>query len=375
MKSKKSLTPAAPGLLAPITIHKVFEKDALNMRDVIWYVSDGSSLENVHKVCGIEHVEEYANSIASGGTARFTSVSGSDLLLVSLQERGVRIEYCHWHDSGVEKSLPPAEIAFQFARLDPKVIRVFTPDVKLVELRRAITSRVAILDFYNDAVRRLKGAARNAGITTDDQLTDDLAILDQVKKVVGTVPVAKKNKAGTETTRMVSWDTRVEQLAKDIPECVLFAEVAGFESMGTAATIVAYANGVSRFRDVASFWTFCGQGVVDGRAPKLKAGSPANWSPKVRVACHQMMSSIMKNTKNPWNAVLKQYKEEELAVHMEKHPGCKTPAGHSQARANRKVAKEILKRFYLAATAQQYVANHNPVKIAEAPSKRRKKAA
>jgi hypothetical protein len=341
-----------------LSIHKTFEKDSLEKRTVVLFISDGSSVEKVKKIVGEEKILAFLESIPDGMTVRVTAVDGSDLNLIHLQDRGVKILYSHWHNTGIDKNLSPEEIAYEYAKADLGVFREFKVSRSLVELRRAVIARNAMLGFYGDAVRRIRGAARNAGIldeANDAQLKEDLTGLNQLRKLMG-----YKKEDATENDNPIPWDNRVNKLAREMPECVLFAKIAGFESMGTAAAVVAYTNGIERFPSVQAYWAYCGEGVVDGVAPKRKKGQHINWSPKLRTILFLMVEAIVKKPNNPWNAVYKQYKEEELAVHLEKHPGCKAPLGHSHSRAKRKVAKEILKRYYLAATSQEFIAGHLP---------------
>lgn len=348
-------SPATEPVVARIlSVHKTFEKDSLDKREVVLYISDGSTVDKVKKIIGEDKIIDFLESIPNGMTVRFTSVDGSDQNLIHLQDRGVKIMHAYWHNTGISKDLPPAEIAYLYATIVPDVFREFKASRALVELRRAVITRNALLGFYGDAVRRLRGAARNSGVleeANDLQLKEDLISLNELKKAMG---YTKEN--GKE----ISWDTRVDKLAREMSECVLFAKIAGFDSMGTAAAVVAYTNGIERFPSVTDYWSYCGEGVVDGAAPKRKKGQNINWSPKLRTLMFMMMESIIKQTKNPWNAVYHQYKAQEMALHLEKHPGCRAPLGHSHNRAKRKVAKEILKRYYLAATSQEFVAGYLP---------------
>ena len=126
----------------------------------------------------------------------------------------------------------------------------------------------------------------------------------------------------------------------------------------TAASIVAYAGDVDRFETVASFWHYFGQHVIDGHAPKRKAGSPVTWSPKGRTAVYLMGDSIIKNRNNKWRAFYDEALATEKETHEVKHPGCKTPLGHCGARARRRMVKEILKQFFLAVKGEEIRDGH-----------------
>lgn len=338
--------------LVLLAVHKTFEKDADDKRAMTWYVHDGASTVRLNP----EKLEKYVTTVKAGSVMRFTAVNALDVQLQELAGRGVVIQYAHWHDTGIDKGLSPEAIVEAYFKADEAVFRAFTPRPDIAELRDVLAVRNAVVKFYGDAIRRIKQVGRNRTVTDiseDATLTQAENFLKQLNSGMKT-PNAKG--------RDVSLDTKIEELAKAIPECVLFNKIVGFQSYGTAAAVVCASGGLDRFPTVASLWHFFGQHVLEGKAPKRKVGSPCTWSPNGRTALYLMMESIIKNVNNPWNGYMKQAQADELEVHEIKHPGCKTPKGHSLARAKRKTQKEIMKRFYLALKGEEYVSGHNVTK-------------
>ena len=364
-----------PMMKLPITIHKTYPKDALGKRDITLHVSDGTK---VTRYTTEQAINKFLKTLKAGeSVVRLTSVSASDHLCLTFQRDKVRMLYAYWHDLGLEKGLGPDEIALKVSQADESLFREFVPDEKIAALRAAVSAKDALTKFYTASVLQMKGLARDQGTTdykSDKVLQERLSDLDQLKEVFRATKM-RTDSEGQEHPVFIKWGKKVEDIAKTIPNCVLFAEVAQLKSLGTAASVVAVANGIERFPDVASLWAYFGQSVVDGVAPKRKVGQIANWSAKGRVALYLLGVSILKMTNNPWNAVYRKYKAEELAVHMEKHPGCKAPAAHSDSRARRKMVKEIMKRFYLAAMDQNYLEGHKskPVVVAVVPSTKTKR--
>jgi hypothetical protein len=203
-------------------------------------------------------------------------------------------------------------------------------------------------------VRRLKQVGRNKGIVDeavfkqDDEMVEFTKVLDSIYE---------KFQMENDKKRPVSYDTALKNAAMKIPACVVFNDVAGIKGgFAVAATIVAYSGGVERFPTIRHFWHYCGMHVSDGVAPRRKRGQNMTWNPELRKVLFMLTDTIIKNRNNPWRAVYDEERAKEYAVHDQKHPDCKTKDWHCTMRARRKVAKEILKRYFLAMKGEQYKA-------------------
>jgi hypothetical protein len=329
-----------------IAIHKTFEKDENHKRTVTFFVADGKKVQKLTD----QKIEKWLDGQKTS-EIRVTAVHACDPFLADLAKRGHTVLYANWHALGIEKNLAPEGIATAFADADSSSFRTFEPRPDLAALRYRLSQRFALTEYRKAVILRLKGSGRLYGQLSEEDLDlDTKALLKEADETETRVPVQGKN-----GTKMVSLDTVIANLAKEIRECVLFnsaAQITG--SWTTAATVVAFSGGIDRFESVASFWHYCGEHVVDGSAPKRRRGQPVTWNPRVRTALWNMSDSIMKNRDNPWRDFYDRERAKEFENHMAKHPGCKHPNGHSTARALRKMRKEILKRFFLAVKGESY---------------------
>jgi hypothetical protein len=336
MKTKNNLLPIT-------TVHRTFETNAEGVREVTFYVSDGKTAAQ----WSAREMGAWLDAIRpvkSNFAVRLSTAHSADAFLGELNSRGIEVLAAHWHALGIAKGLEPDAIALAIAQAPAAAFRVFRFRKDIADLRDALACRNAVSRFYGDAVRRFKQVGRNMGIADGDEaenglLREAFEDLDAVKDVFKADVNGKK----------LSLDTHVSKLAREIPECRLFNEVAGLgDSWISAASIVAYCGDFARFPAVASLWHFLGQHVTEGKAPKRKAGAAMDWNPRGKTALYLLGSSIIKNRANPWRAYYDEALAAELAVHETKHPDCPTPAGHCGARARRKMVKEIVKQFYLA---------------------------
>lgn len=326
-----------------IALHKTFDKGDDGKRQLVIHISDGMD----HRFLPPKKFAEFLAMLSPTTRIRSTAVNATDAVLLDLAERGNKIEYAHWHATGLEKGMAPADIVMQYALLPQELFRPFKPRRDIAELKRVLALRNAILQFQGDATRRLRQAGRDAG---DPEMEIAQDAINSIRK-------------GIVLEEGTPLDKHVTRLAAQIPECVLFKEISGFkDGWMMAATFVAYSGGFDRFQHVASLWHYYGQHVgEDGRMPRRKKGSNITWHPGGRTMLYQLSSTIMKNAKNPWHQFFQETKAVELAEHDRKHPGCKTKAGHCNAMALRKMAKEIVKRFFLAEKGLDYKQNHNPL--------------
>lgn len=342
----------------PLAIHKTFDKKIGAPAKTTLYVSDG---EELNKYQG-KKIDAFIESLKPSLIIRPTTVNACDATLLELDNRGVELRYAHWHSLGFEKGLDPAEIVTQYALAPSSLFRKFTPRHDITNLRQTLALRNAILQCQGDAVRRIKQVARGVNLISDDQMKED----DQIS---GALSVVKRMGKELLAVDGVSLEKQLAEQAKQIPECVLFNKIAGIKSSWVlASSIVSASGGFDRFDEVASVWHYYGMHVVDGKAPKKKAGTPMDWSPNGRKALYMLGDVIIKATEgseqrpreaNPWRAVFDQFREQEHAAHEAKC-GCKFPDGHSTSRARRKVVKEIMKQFFLAVKGETYQQNHCP---------------
>ena len=332
-----------------LSIHKTFEAGTLGKKHVTLYIHDGRETKKLDE----EDSYELFKTLAPGTVVRLTAVNALDGVLHRLQQTGAVIVFAHWHNTGIDKGLSPEAIAEAYYRVPAEKFRPFVYDEALAELRKVLQMRDAINQFYGDCVRKLRGAGRNIGLVEEEDFENDA---DLTAAMESTDSVFTAFKTPNDKGRDISFDTRVDQLAAKIPLCVLFNEIAGVKGgFGTAAKVATVTGGVDRFDNVAKLWKHFGYAPGQKRVK----GESLGYSPKGRTAMFLLVVSIEKMTANPWNAYLKDAK----AFYTQKHEaggckGCKAPKGHARMQAIRKTAKEILKRWFIAATGQQFHEGH-----------------
>lgn len=328
------------------TLHKKFDADEDGKREIVFYCYDGVTVTKLRGKSLLAFFETF-----TGGVIRMTSVASLDQYVQMLTDMGATIQYAHWHDTGIDKNSSPEDVVKAYHALPEDIFRTFAYDADLAQLRRIVDERNAIDQFYNDALRKLRQVGRNCGrveIDEDEDFQQSLEALDGVAKLFKIPGVNDK---------LVSYETRIKQLASKNPLCVLFNKVAGIgDSWITAASIVSLTQGIDRFPGVAQFWSYFGMG--DAEKQKRRKGQPSNWSARGRLVCYQLGESIIKNKNNPWRLFFDEAKAEYLAKHTD--ACCKAAKGHPHAQARRKMVKEILKRFYLAASGVKYDSDHSP---------------
>lgn len=327
---------------ALLAIHKTYED-----KQVTLYVYDGIEVKK------LSNEDFFKLEVEPDTTIRLTAVNALDAIVGRLEDLGATIVSTNWHNTGITKGLAPEDIVKAYYESSAD-FRVFKYNKPLADLRNTIAMRNAMAQACGDLSRRVQQIGRNIGMTKDDMLEDArfkqmFALEDAIEKSIGF-----PNKHG----KLVSLDTEVNNQAKKIPACVLFNKVAGItSSYVTAATVMSIIQDIERFPNVASLWSYFGMGVVDGKAPKRQTGVASNWSPAGRRVLYQLGSSLIKNKNNPWRAFFEDAKAGYLAKH-ETTCGCKAKAGHPDAQARRKMVKEIMKRFFIAARGEEFVSGH-----------------
>lgn len=340
-----------------IAMHRNFELDKDDKRQPVAYVTDQTS--KVTRYAEAKLIT-FIDSLEPGTVVRVSAVSSSDHTLIAMSERGLILHYANWHKLGIDKGQSPDVIALALFSLSSELFYEFKPNEMVAKLRAKLSVRNALVGFYGDAVRRLRQVGRDSNVPNLEEETfsdamENLDILyDHFK-----MPTGKKDKEGKE--KFIDLDRDLENYAKQIPECVLFNQIAHISGAWiTAASVVAFSGGIDRFERVQSLWHYFGMHVVDGKAPRRKAGNVVTWSPNCRKTMYCLGDSIIKNRANPWRDYFDEAKAQYLSTHTESC-GCKYPDGHSNARARRKMVKEILKRFFLAAKNIQFEQGHQMI--------------
>ena len=311
-------------------MHRALEGE-LGAKKHAYYVADGVKCLKLTET----KLVKWITNLEKEEVLRVTQAHSTDVVLLGLAERGVKIQYAHWHSTGLEKNLPPEAIATGFYNLPQDIFRDFKPRADLAQLRHLVDARLALMEHRKADFLRLGALKRSIGLADEDSLPKQLQIVEDEL-------LADKRKFETPV------DKKLSEVAESIPECVAFNAASGVaDSWVTSGTVVAFLGDISRFPMVSSLWHYCGQHVVEGLAPKRKRGEPGTWHPRVRTALWLLGTSIIKNRNNRWRPVYEQFLDKELQEHDVKHPGCKTKQGHCGARARRRVVKEILKEFYL----------------------------
>lgn len=343
-----------------ISIHRTYEQSKAFNRDIVIYRSGDTPVKGMLKI------PKWIESLKKGDVIRSTYADVCDSILIQIAARGAIIQYANWHATGIDKNQSPQQIVDAYAHLDAAIFRTLKIQKDLAELRRLINQRDAIVDERKRAVQRIKATFRSMGKTKDCDYTEgEKKLLAIVGNIEGEIiePGEKKSKVVNLLTFI---EKQICAMAKKNRYCQLFNSAAHIseDSWITAASVVALCGGIERFDEVASFWHYCGEHVVDGKAPKRAVGQVVDWNPRLRTILWKLGDSITKNMKNPWRKFYDNTKAIELANHDAKcksgpdGKACKYPEGHAGARAVRKMRKEIVKRWFLACKGIDYDKKH-----------------
>ena len=325
-----------------IALHVCYEKTD-GRRIPTAYVSNGEGVERLTRA----KLNGFVRSLRTGDIVRLTAVRATDSFLFGLAERGVKLLYTHWHQTGIGKNLPPEEIVATWAKLPNVIFREFQPRPDIAHLRHALSLRGAVVHFYGDAVRAVKQEARNMGLADEDLIKAE-PLFKQALEKLGEIRASVVSEEGTQL------DTYIAKLAAKIPECEMTRRILHVQEWISAATFVAFSGSFERFPNVAAFWRFCGQSVENGKAPKRTRGVASHWSPAMRTAVYLAGTAIIRNRANPWRQFYEVEYAKEFAAHDAKCPNCKTKQGHCGARARRKMMKEILKRIWVSGNGKKF---------------------
>ena len=330
-----------------LTVHRAFEGE-VGEKQKVYYVADGKA---VKKLKGAKALA-WAEKLQRGEKLLLTAAHAADMVLVNLAfSQGIELYSIHWHASGVEKGLPAQDIAEKFAAIPEDRLLPFRPNLEITKLRQLVHSRRAILDIRKAGQQRLKALGKNVGLDDDDELPPEFQAVESELKDA-------KSKEETPVNKDIT------ELAQQIPECQAFNLIAGMkDGWISSAGIVSYIGDPQRFPSVAALWHYAGLHVVDGHSPKRKRGENSSWHAKLREALWQLVDSLIKNRENRWRPEYERFLTAELAAHDTKHPKCPAKQGHCGARARRRVAKEILKQYWIYGNGHFVRENHDAAAI------------
>jgi hypothetical protein len=338
-----------------ITLHRTFDEE--NSGASIFHVAEKGK---VKRLTGLA-TDAFLRSLTANDTVRLTSSSYFLGSLAEMQNKGIKVVTCHWHRTGIEKSLEPQEIALRFSELSDDLFNKIKLRSDIAELRVYVQQRLSLLKYRKGAYTALLATTRGLGFTGED----DPKLPPELKENFANLAEdAHLNENGTKD--MPGPERKIVELAQKIPECVLFNKILNVGgSWMTAATVVAFLGDPGRFSGVQAMRHYCGYHVVDGHAAKRKKGEAQTWNGKIRTALWSWSTSMLK-TRNPvWRPLYDEYLAAELEVHGKKHPKCTAIQGHCGARARMKVVQQVLKQFYVDAMGLPL---DPPVKITEIKS-------
>ena len=125
-----------------------------------------------------------------------------------------------------------------------------------------------------------------------------------------------------------------------------------------SAQLVAKLGDCSRFDTVSKLWQYCGQGVVNGKAPQRRKGKPIKYNPKLKSLTYIVSDCLMKANKGVYRDIYDKEKERQLSIihdvgSIEKKYGkpykkedIAISRGHAHNRALRKSRKVFLDHYW-----------------------------
>lgn len=309
------------------TIHRTYSGVA---KEPVLYVADQGQTE----VLKGKDAEKFLKKLKAGAQILLTATSSTDSLGLQLAENGVKVHTVHFHSTGIDAGLDPKELAAAFSMLGDDSLRPFVARPDLAQLRLKARTRQAVLEVRKAARNRMLAILRDTGVSIEkvpSWMSDaDAEQKDDLKSAES--PITKA----------------LIKEASEIQECQVFTKVFGMKEVGVSVAIVVSCLGdISRFPQVSSLWHYCGQHVVNGKAPRRTRGSANDWNPEVRTALWNILDTGLKNNSPKIRNMYEEFKAAELETHDTKCPECKTKLGHCGARARRRVTKELLKEYYV----------------------------
>lgn len=108
-----------------------------------------------------------------------------------------------------------------------------------------------------------------------------------------------------------------------------------------SASLMADLGSPKRFQTVGQLWAYCGEHVVDGKAPRRKRGKKANWNSNLRTTLFKVSESFVKN-----KCFGRQLYNEYKAYYIDRDGP--DPKWQPHKRAMRRVAKDFLRCLWSA---------------------------
>lgn len=97
------------------------------------------------------------------------------------------------------------------------------------------------------------------------------------------------------------------QQLKDHPAWPWLSQVRGM-GLTLAAQLLGYIGDIERFSTVSKLWRYCGLGVTDGRADRMRKGEKAAYNPQIKSLCYNIGTSFLK-TNSPYRKLYDQAKQ------------------------------------------------------------------
>jgi len=113
-----------------------------------------------------------------------------------------------------------------------------------------------------------------------------------------------------------------------------------------AAGIITPIADIRMFRNKAKLKAFCGVHVLsDGRFPRKRSGSVANWNPRARQALYLLAKQFIYRTDSEWGLKLRQYKAKFRQIHPEVIIGEKGKKRYTDAHIQKMAIWRTLTKF------------------------------
>jgi hypothetical protein len=128
-----------------------------------------------------------------------------------------------------------------------------------------------------------------------------------------------------------------------------------------SAMLIKNFNNCERFETISALWSYTGNGVEGGKAPKVKRGEKSGFSPKLRAFTWNISESMVKLNKGIYRQIYDTSKQEAAALKFKpgelaerygkayKEEDVKLSKGHCHNRALRKIRKLFLAHYWAAA--------------------------
>jgi len=106
-----------------------------------------------------------------------------------------------------------------------------------------------------------------------------------------------------------------------------------------AAQLFGYIGDIGRFETVSRLWRYCGLGVTDGQADRMRKGQKARYNPRIKALMHNIGASFLK-TNSPYRKIY----DDKKRYYEQKHPDW--TKNHIHLAAMRKMEKVFLAHLW-----------------------------